>query len=325
MLPALAQTLGAKGIDPAPVFARAGLRVTPAGGGLERIPLATLERLWAAAVDATGDPLIGLEVGARLRPASWHAFGLALQASADLRTFGERLARSMHFVSDAAALCCHEVDDALVLSGRARRGRIPPESEDAFCVFIDRFIADLSGGTCRPRAGALMRAPPPDGGRRHVQLLGCPVTFAQEAFELRFALALADVPFAFGSEELATVNDQVVVAYLAKLDRSDIVARARACLIEDLPSGRVSKTRVAARLNVSPRTLQNKLARRGTTFHALVDETRLSLVRAYLEDRSRSLTEIAYLVGFSSPGNMSRAFKRWTGQTPADTRRGKGD
>jgi AraC-like DNA-binding protein len=71
---------------------------------------------------------------------------------------------------------------------------------------------------------------------------------------------------------------------------------------------------------MSPRNLQYRLARHDTTFHALVDDTRATLARAYVEDRSRTLSEITYLLGFSSAGNLSRAFERWTGTAPGAVR-----
>ena len=79
---------------------------------------------------------------------------------------------------------------------------------------------------------------------------------------------------------------------------------------------------VAARLNLSTRNLQRKLAAEGTTYRKIVDAVRKELAESYLTDASFALSEIGYLVGFSSQAAFSRAFKRWTGLTPQEFRGG---
>lgn len=72
---------------------------------------------------------------------------------------------------------------------------------------------------------------------------------------------------------------------------------------------------------MSVRSLQRKLQQSGTSFRQLLDQTREELARQYICDRGADLTEIAFLLGFSEHSAFSRAFKRWTGQTPSDMRR----
>ena len=107
---------------------------------------------------------------------------------------------------------------------------------------------------------------------------------------------------------------------VAKLRRSDLAMRAKVALIERLPSGRVCKEEVAETLAVSLRTLQRKLREEGTSYLDLLQDTRLQLARRYLRSPGRSVVETAYLLGFSEPSTFSRAFKRWTGQAPAEYR-----
>ena len=58
----------------------------------------------------------------------------------------------------------------------------------------------------------------------------------------------------------------------------------------------------------------------GTTFKAVVDETRRELAHSYIRDKHTSINEITYLLGYSDPANFSRAYKRWTGMTPTQSR-----
>ena len=124
-----------------------------------------------------------------------------------------------------------------------------------------------------------------------------------------------------GNAEVARANDQVIMAYLAQLQRNDLVMQVKVALIERLPSGPVSKEQLSEALGVSLRTLQRKLADEGTSFKQLLDETRRDLAEGYIKNTQVSIGEITYLLGFSEVSNFSRAFKRWTGLAPAEFRR----
>ena len=54
----------------------------------------------------------------------------------------------------------------------------------------------------------------------------------------------------------------------------------------------------------------------------LVNTARHSLALIYLSARHHSVSEIPYLLGFSSGSSFTRAFRRWTGQSPSNWRAG---
>ncbi|MGI9287869.1 MAG: helix-turn-helix domain-containing protein, partial [Pseudomonadales bacterium] len=61
-----------------------------------------------------------------------------------------------------------------------------------------------------------------------------------------------------------------------------------------------------------------------TSFQEILDTTRQSLALGYMEQSNISITEAAYLLGFSDVSNFTRAFKRWTGKSPRDFRQSLG-
>ena len=83
---------------------------------------------------------------------------------------------------------------------------------------------------------------------------------------------------------------------------------------------RVSIDDIARRLATSPRSLQRRLRDEGVTFADLVRRTREDLARRYLKDPGLTVTEVAYLLGFSEASAFSRAFRAWTGRTPGEFR-----
>lgn len=100
-----------------------------------------------------------------------------------------------------------------------------------------------------------------------------------------------------------------------------LLEQVRSQILQTMPDGSVSADRVASRLHMSRRTLTRHLAEEGTTFKALLDETRRHSAGYYLQTTSYSVEDIAFLLGFSESAAFVRAFKRWTQSTPAEYRR----
>jgi len=69
-----------------------------------------------------------------------------------------------------------------------------------------------------------------------------------------------------------------------------------------------------------PRTFQRKLTGAGATFKALVDEARREAALRYLAQRGATQNQVAFLTGFSDDRAFRRAFRRWTGVSPASWR-----
>ena len=66
--------------------------------------------------------------------------------------------------------------------------------------------------------------------------------------------------------QLARLNDQVMIEYLAKLNKDDIIDRVTAAVVDMLPSGGVADEKIAESLNMSVRSLQRRLREEGTSF-----------------------------------------------------------
>jgi AraC-like DNA-binding protein len=69
-------------------------------------------------------------------------------------------------------------------------------------------------------------------------------------------------------------------------------------------------------LGVSTRTLKRQLAAEGASFSTLVDEERRARATYLLGSPEISLKDIADRLGYANLANFTRAFARWTGQTP---------
>lgn len=105
-----------------------------------------------------------------------------------------------------------------------------------------------------------------------------------------------------------------------RMGAATMSAGVKKTLTGALPGGSTSVEAIAKRLNVSKRSLQRRLSEEGTSFKALLNETRFEMSDLYLKDSGLSVPEISYLLGFRETSSFFRAFQGWTGMTPGDYR-----
>jgi len=109
---------------------------------------------------------------------------------------------------------------------------------------------------------------------------------------------------------------------LSEMPREDnFLASMRKAIAEAMREGVPKLAPVAKRLATSPRTLQRRINEHGLNFKELTDDTRRRFAMKYLKDRKHTLTQIAFLLGYSEVSAFNRAFKRWTGSTPLKYRK----
>ncbi len=322
---AIATALEQEGLDPAPVFDRCGLRLPTTTDPMVRLTNQEISQIFAASVEVTGDPCFGLKVADSFHPGNMHALGYAMLASTTLRDFCERLSNFYRIVSRNAAIRVEESAEEFLMITEVSGKDICWETHDAFSALMVRFMRFIFGPRLDPLRVELVR---PDPGEYHHRCYDdyfrCPIRYGAERILIALAPSLVDQPLPGASKELAQMHDQTVMQYLQKLERGDIVNRVRAVIVDELSSCTLNKQRVAERLHMSPRNLQSKLAERDTSFQDIMDNTRKDLALGYLEQSTITITEAAYLLGFSDVSNFTRAFRRWTGTSPTAFRSGLG-
>jgi AraC-like DNA-binding protein len=162
----------------------------------------------------------------------------------------------------------------------------------------------------------------PDDVSEYAHVLRCPMETG--ASWNGWALPNADLvlPLRRRDPALGRWLERRAVDLLARLPAStDVRDEVRHALATQMTGGEMSIDAVARRLVTAPRTLQRRLARTGTSFDALRDDARKRAAELYLSDATLSITEIAYLLGYSEPTGFHRAFRRWHGTTPESFRR----
>ena len=91
----------------------------------------------------------------------------------------------------------------------------------------------------------------------------------------------------------------------------------RRVLETELLKGPCTSREIARLFSMHHRTLSRHLAREGVTFQQLVDEIRFAIARDLLANTDMALDQISVMLRYSEPSAFTRAFRRWSGQSPS--------
>ena len=277
-------------------------------------------RLFERAAARDRDPTtLPLRVGASMRADDYGPFGFAWKSAPTLRGSFERAERYALVLTSVAI---YEVEDCfggafmcLHRKGDRRLGmRLSNEATLASIMAISR---EVSSRPFTPEA-VYLKHEAPDDTTGHEAYFGCPVHFGSDRDALQVSTAMLDSANKVGDASIARFFDTLLDAEVSTLD--DTVPLERRVLDRvstSLSGGVPTISDIARGLGMSGRTLQRRLAAEDTSFQALVDEARRRLALRLLRGGGdASLSEVTYMTGFSDQSAFTRAFRRWTGQTP---------
>jgi AraC-like DNA-binding protein len=316
----LTRALERAGLDGLALAEQAGIDPTVFEQPGRRISLPATTRLWDLAVEATGDPAFGLSVAYLVRPSTFAGLSMGMVVSTTLQEAFERLKRFQTVVLAPAGRMDLSVHGETFSWTDSFPGPSPAPSATAMeallasIVLCGRF---LSGRSFSPTAVRLMRE---DHPRADVlaDFFRCPITWGANHYRLEFSLAEVTRPLPTGSPELARIADELAASLISRLPESTgLIDRVRALTIALAAEGQADKATIAASLAMSPRTLQRRLEHEGTTLIRLMTEARRDRASELLALGSLTVAEVAHQLGFHDASSFRRAFKRWTGQTPA--------
>ena len=322
----IARTLQDYHCDVSDLFAKAGVDLSRANDPTARVSAQAMQSLWRLALEETGDECLGLSVAEHMQPAAMHGLGFAWLASNTLYDALKRLERYQRALSTAASFSLQEAGQevGLVIEARMTEVEVAHATLDMGLAVFLRMCRLSYNRKFRPKRVSMGR-PRPDCSHRMEVFFNAPIEYGAAQNALWFERELLMQPLPNANPALARANDQVVIEYLDRFDRSLVAMQVRARLIEMLPAGQPTQGDIAVALNMSLRNLQRKLQVEGTNYRTLLDETRRELAIQYIRETHRPIGEIAWLLGFAETSNFTRAFRRWTGVSPNEYRRQTSD
>jgi len=106
--------------------------------------------------------------------------------------------------------------------------------------------------------------------------------------------------------------------------RNNFPEAVRLEVMRQLSLGVVSQDKVAASLQMQPRSLQRRLKQFGVSFREILDTERRRKSLSLVQQTNLPFAELALAVGYSDQTAFNQAFRRWFGRSPLKVRKGQG-
>lgn len=315
---ALVAALARRGIDREELFRGSGLESSVLGDTRGRIALSEWRVLVKRAIVLTQDPGIALTIAS---------------------TAPDNLLQIVGQIAGA----CGSIREALRLSERYRpllgnlnRFDLVEEGDRAYFAVVPQFPdpefpqfdAELALGIIYRLSLRQAKRDDEDAqevwftheapayAERYAEVFRCPVRFSAPRNAIMFERKYLDEPLVYANPRLLDVLREGAERMLAEQPIPTLVERVRSMLRHEVDLRRVDAERVAKLVKLSVRSFRRQLIQSGAPWSVLIDEARCRIACEELQ-RGMPIRQLSERLGFSEQSAFNRAFKRWTGMTPA--------
>jgi AraC-like DNA-binding protein len=316
-LPSILRNLG---VDPAEIVAEAGFDLTQFDDPDNRITYAARSHLIAHCAARTGCQHLGLLVGQQIDLQSLGLVGLLVKYSPDVGTALRNLVHFFHLHVRGAVTDLETDGDLAIL-----RYEIYQTSAEAIAQITDGAVASMFNilrSLCGPGWKAIevrLAHRKPNDVRPFRGFFRAPVVFDAEQNAVVFTADWLNHRLPETDPELHRLLLKEIDAIEAR-HGDNFPGQVRSVLRTALVTDRARSDQVAALFSMHSRTLSRRLNEFGTSFQALLDEGRFEIARQMLEESKMEVSQIAMTLDYADASAFTRAFRRWSGTTPAQWR-----
>jgi len=306
------------GVDSAEALKRA--RIAPQQLRLPdaRITAEQMETFSEAAMRQLDDEALGWFS----RRLPWGSYGMLCRASLTSPSLGvalKRWCRHHRLLVDDVLLTLRVPGERADLIIEERRPIDPRLRE--FCLLT--LLRYVHGYACWvvdsriPVCAATFPHPPPPHSDAYALMFPGPVSFNAPVAGISFDADYLALPLRRDEAALRAMLKRALPLTVLQYRRDRLlVQRVR----ELLPAHPIAEA-LAAALNISVRTLHRQLRNEGTSLQEQKDRARRDLAIELLLRTTRSVKQIALAASFHNEKSFTRAFRQWTGESPAQYRR----
>ncbi len=318
---AIVQACEQAGLDPAPLLNQAQIASSALENPEARVTAWQFEHLSGLAMQALDDEALGWFS----RRLPWGSYGMLARASLSAPTLGLAVARwcrhhALLTGDITLALSVHGDTAQITVTEHRDLGRLRElclvsvlrNVHGLACWFIDSRI---------PLQGAHFPFDAPPHHSAYGVLFSGPTRFGAGPAAVQCDARYLALPLLRNETALQQMLQHALPLTVLQYRRDRLlVQRVRQLLAAD-PGAPHNADALAERLHLSPRTLHRQLKDEGASLQALKDAVRRERAIELLHRTDRPVKQVAHGAGFTNDKSFIRAFRGWTGQSPAEFRR----
>mgnify|MGYP000182029667 CR=1 FL=1 len=300
---------------------------TTSSSNCDRLSISSVESLVSFIAEATNNKSFGLDIGEHIHPSDYGIFGYAMMNCSTLSQAAELVVNYGSLLNQAFNVTLTEVGDnihfQLESSSVNSASYILVELYLSSVVQLARFLAgaqnceDVVMSEVRFKHTALT-----DTDKYH-RVFKCPVRFNQSVNEIVVTKNVLSQNIRSASPKMFLMLLKKMMRSVDEMNHNVSFSKKVSSFVEanindqTLPSAPIA----AKHFNISMSTLKKHLHQENLNYTSICDDVRKKMAVKMLTCSSDQFQNISDYLGFSNSSAFHRAFKRWTGMTPAEYRR----
>lgn len=300
------------GLDPRSMLDAVGLPVQALEDAELWIPSLKVRALLDLSALRSGREDFGLRLAETRHPWTLGPLALAIREQPTLRPALEVLSRHIGLHNGSLQFWLEDEARSVTLRLELTGGGQLRQSTELSLGIISRLVRAALPDAWRPIAICLRHPRSKDTATAR-RVFGEPPVYDADLNGIVFRAADMDLPMAtyLRLDELT----RKYLNWLKETAGSSTTSQVRQLTFALLGSGHCRLSELARHLGMQERTLRRRLSDEGTSYLALLNQTRRELVEGYLESGTRTQAELSELLGFSGPAVFCRWFRSQYGVT----------